>query len=40
MTLTLFQFLDTFKRDPEVVVVLPSRRVVEQLDVSDVYDRL
>jgi hypothetical protein len=39
-TLTLFQRLNTFKSDSEIVVVLEPRWVVEQLYVFDVDDGL
>ena len=38
--LTFFQFFHTLKRDPEVVVVFPSCRVVQELDVADIDDGL
>lgn len=38
--LTLFQLFHTFKRDSKVVIIFPSCRIVQQLDVSNVDDRL
>lgn len=34
--LTFFQFFHTFKRDPEIVFIFPSCRVVQQLDVANI----
>jgi hypothetical protein len=38
ISLTFFQFFHTLKRDSKVVIVFPSCRIVQKLNVSDVDD--